>query len=82
MLFYATPGINADTMIAKDGRICKAGGQSVQTASGAAPYGDNENTWPGYKDPTSFPRVYQGKGKANLVQPILSLIGMNSLLSR
>jgi hypothetical protein len=80
MLFYVTPGINADHMIAKDGRLCKADGSTIKTAMNAAPYGDNENIWLGEINPPSFPQLYQGKGKAAKVLPLSTLLSLGGLL--
>ncbi|KAF1992567.1 FAD-binding domain-containing protein [Aulographum hederae CBS 113979] len=46
MLFWASPGINADKMVAREGRVCKAGAgvnSAVQGPAGVAPKTDNEN---------------------------------------
>jgi hypothetical protein len=80
MLFYVTPGINADNMVAKDGRLCEADGKPVRTATDAAPYGDNENIWLGEINPPSFPRLYQGKGKVAKVLPLSTLLSPGGLV--
>jgi hypothetical protein len=53
MVFWNTPGINADLMQVRDGRVCKVGGlvgsiNSI-TNSGAVIPGDNNNTATNYK---------------------------------
>ncbi|KAF1983079.1 FAD-binding domain-containing protein [Aulographum hederae CBS 113979] len=45
MLFWATPGVNADTMEVREGRVCKGRvpGRSTNRAGGVAPLTDNPN---------------------------------------
>jgi hypothetical protein len=63
MVFYVTPGINADTMVYReDGRLCKVEGPPPKVENNAAPIGDNKNLITHYKDYVAFPRLYQGKG--------------------
>jgi hypothetical protein len=76
MLFYVTPGINADTMTVRDGRLCKADGQKVRSTSGEAPAGDNENVSLGYAEPPSFPLIYQGKNSTPRAIPETFLNGL------
>jgi hypothetical protein len=76
MMFYATPGINADTVAVKDGRMCKADGPKIRTALDAAPVGDNVNVWLGAKDDPAFPLLYQGKGVAPKPVPAEFLGGL------
>jgi hypothetical protein len=61
MVFYATPGINADRMIAKDGRLCRNPGES-HSDSDRAPDGDNQNHGDHDKPYPSFPILAKGKG--------------------
>lgn len=68
-MFYATPGINADTVMVKDGRMCKSSGPIIRTATDSAPVGDNLNVWLGEKDDPAFPSLYQGKGVAPKAVP-------------
>ena len=63
MVFYVTPGINADTMVYReDGRLCKIEGPPPKVKNNAAPIGDNKNLITHHKDYVAFPRLYQGKG--------------------
>jgi hypothetical protein len=62
MVFYVTPGINADRMVAKDGRLCRNTGQASHSDSDAAPDGDNQNHGPHDKPYPSFPKLAKGKG--------------------
>lgn len=67
MVFYVTPGINADHMVFReDGRLCKASGPIQRVALDASPIGDNKNKYVHKKMPVTFPIVYQGKGKPSL----------------
>ena len=59
MVFYVTPGINADTLVAKDGRLCKA--ESAQSDN-IAPLGDNRNGLVYKGDRVTFPILFRGKG--------------------
>ncbi|KAF2422409.1 FAD-binding domain-containing protein [Tothia fuscella] len=70
MVFYVTPGINADLMVAKDGRLCNVQGPPVKMLRNAAPLGDNRNelVYPG--DPVSFPVLFSAKGKVPAVGPL------------
>ncbi|KAF2395824.1 FAD-binding domain-containing protein [Trichodelitschia bisporula] len=84
MLFYVTPGINADRMEARGARLCKA--ETIR-ASNAAPVGDNVNNYTGYKEPSTFPALWQGDGKPALQQTLAQLGGgglmetLNALLN-
>jgi hypothetical protein len=63
MVFYVTPGINADTMVYReDGRLCKVDGPLPKVTNNAAPIGDNKNLVTHRKDYVAFPKLYQGKG--------------------
>jgi hypothetical protein len=42
MLFYVTPGVGADTVVVKDGRVCGAT-NPVKTVNNMVPEGDNKN---------------------------------------
>jgi hypothetical protein len=64
MVFYVTPGINADHMVAKNGRLCKLEGEPVKTERNIAPLGDNRNDIVYRGDRVTFPILYKGKGKA------------------
>jgi hypothetical protein len=59
MVFYVTPGINADFLVARNGRLCKA--QPAQSDS-IAPLGDNRNGLIYKVDRASFPILFRGKG--------------------
>lgn len=61
MTFYANPGINADHMKARDGRLCRLEGAPANAPLNIPPASDNPNTWGGYVDPPSFPKLYGGK---------------------
>ena len=63
MTFYANPGVNADHVVARDGRICKLDGEALRYASDIPPPSDNPNTWVGYVEPPSFPLLYRGKNQ-------------------
>jgi hypothetical protein len=58
MVFYVTPGINADLMIAQEDRLCMLQGPSLQYEFDSAPTGDNQNIAPHVKDYASFPHLY------------------------
>jgi hypothetical protein len=59
MVFYVTPGINADLVIAKGDRLCMVQGPSPEYLSESAPIGDNQNIAPHVKDYVSFPQLYR-----------------------
>jgi hypothetical protein len=61
-VFYVTPGINADLMVPKDGRLCKLVGPPAKIEKDMAPLGDNLNIGDHEKPRSSFPMLYQGKG--------------------
>jgi hypothetical protein len=61
MVFYVTPGINADHMIAKDGRLCKVQGAPVKMERDMAPLGDNRNDVVYKGDKITFPILKSGK---------------------
>jgi hypothetical protein len=68
MVFYVTPGINADHMVynKEDGRLCKVEpGAAPKTLDDRAPEGDNHNaiSFEGRYLAPVFPRLYMGKGK-------------------
>jgi hypothetical protein len=42
-LFWVTPGVNADLMEVRDGRVCTPSAEYVERLDGAAPPGDNKN---------------------------------------
>ncbi len=60
MVFYVTPGVNADHMVAIGDRLCRVQGPAPETPFNAAPIGDNRNVARHFKDYVSFPRLYQG----------------------
>jgi hypothetical protein len=62
MVFYVTPGVNADKIVAKDGRLCKVSGAPVRLAGDIPPVSDNQNEGPHDKARSSWPVLYQGKG--------------------
>jgi hypothetical protein len=66
MVFYVTPGINADHMSAREGRLCKIS-QPEATGNNMAPLGDNRNGVRYAGDKVTFPLLYN-KGNPN--QPI------------
>jgi hypothetical protein len=63
MVFYVTPGINADLMYVKDGRMCLVQGKPTELPSDIPPIGDNENIAVRARDAVSFPYLYAGPGK-------------------
>jgi hypothetical protein len=71
MLFYVTPGINADHMVAKDGRLCKVQGAPAKMERDVAPLGDNRNDVVYKGDKVTFPLLFSAKGKAPTVGPLL-----------
>ena len=54
-------GINADRMIAKEGRLCRNTGQAASD-SGPSPNSDNQNRGDHDKPYPSFPILAKGKG--------------------
>jgi hypothetical protein len=72
MVFYVTPGIDADEMVAKDGRLCKVQGPPVKMEKDMAPLGDNRNDIVYKGDKVTFPLLFAGKGKP----PTLSVLGL------
>ena len=67
MVFYVTPGINADNMVAKQGRLCKVHGAPMSIERNIAPLGDNRNDIVYKGDKVTFPLLYQGKGKSPIM---------------
>jgi hypothetical protein len=67
MVFYVTPGINADHLSAVNGRLCKA--QPVQQDT-VAPLGDNRNRLEYKVGGSTFPILYRGKGNAPSTGPL------------
>jgi hypothetical protein len=67
MVFYVTPGINADLMTVKNGRMCFVQGTPAKLANDMAPVGDNENIAVRPRDPVSFVYIYNGPGKPAVV---------------
>jgi hypothetical protein len=61
MTFYTNPGVNADHLVAQNGRLCKVQGEII--SSDIPPVSDNPNIWPGYVEPPSFPLIYRGRGQ-------------------
>jgi hypothetical protein len=62
-IFYVTPGINADNMMAKDGRLCKVVGPAMKWANDMAPPNDNSNKYIPPFEATTFPWLYAGDDK-------------------
>jgi hypothetical protein len=62
MVFYVTPGVNADHMVAKDGRLCKVQGAPVKMERDMAPIGDNRNDVVYAGEKITFPLLRTGKG--------------------
>jgi hypothetical protein len=69
MVFYVTPGINADFMYVKDGRMCMVQGNSSKLPGDMVPIGDSQNIATRARDPVSFPYLYVGPGKS----PVLGI---------
>ncbi|KAF2667920.1 FAD-binding domain-containing protein [Microthyrium microscopicum] len=61
-VFYVTPGINADLMEVKEGRLCRVKGAPAKLAQDMAPKSDNANEGEHEKARTSWPLLYMGKG--------------------
>ena len=70
MVFYVTPGINADHMIARDGRLCKVQGPAAKLERDMAPLGDNRNDIVYRGDKVTFPLLFNGKDKPPVMMPI------------
>jgi hypothetical protein len=68
MVFYVTPGINADYLASRNGRLCKA--QPAQLDS-IAPLGDNRNGLIYKGDRATFPILFRGKGNPPASVPII-----------
>jgi hypothetical protein len=68
-IFYVTPGINADKMMAKDGRLCKVVGPPIKWANDMAPPNDNSNKFIPPWEITTFPYLYAGEGKPMVKNP-------------
>ncbi|KAF2433259.1 FAD-binding domain-containing protein [Tothia fuscella] len=69
-LFYTAPGVGADLLVAKDGRLCKVGGniKAAVDPTNSVPDSDNQNIGPHDPATVSWPMLYQGEGlppKAN-----------------
>jgi hypothetical protein len=62
-IFYVTPGINADKMIVKQGRLCTLDGPYPKIQDDMAPPSDNLNVARKIKDRIIFPLLYIGSGK-------------------
>jgi hypothetical protein len=62
MLFWVTPGINADHMVVSNGRLCRVQGAPPKVENDACPIPDNENKFRYQKERPKFPMRYQGKG--------------------
>jgi hypothetical protein len=69
-VFYVTPGINADRMVANNGRLCKLQDEPVKTERNTAPLGDNRNRIIYKVGASTFPILF--KGKANPVVSVLA----------
>jgi hypothetical protein len=67
MLFYVTPGINADHLLAKDGRLCKVQGAPVKMERDMAPLGDNHNDIVYKGEKITFPMLRNGQGRSPTV---------------
>jgi hypothetical protein len=86
MLFYATPGVGADKMMVKDGRLCTTI-SPVRTLNNMVPESDNKNIgkaatgndfltlWP--KDQASADAELQ-KAKDSLMAAVLGALGISS----
>lgn len=63
-LFYVSPGVGADLLVATNGRLCKVGGdfRAPIDPTNSVPRSDNENVGPYDIVGTTFPMLYQGKG--------------------
>ena len=75
MVFYVTPGINADHMVAKGGRLCKLQGPAEKLERDIAPLGDNRNDVVYAGDKVTFPLLFNGKGKPLLSWPVFGFGG-------
>ena len=78
MLFYVTPGVGADKMLVKEGRLCKVN-SSIKAAKidqtiAVPPDSDNTNTILYTTQPPRFPKLYVGKGIPP-VSPLSLLMG-------
>jgi hypothetical protein len=67
MVFYVTPGINADFMHVENGRMCM--GAPAKRPGDAVPTGDNQNIASRARDAVSFPYLYAGPGKSPVPRP-------------
>jgi hypothetical protein len=70
MVFYVTPGINADHMVAKNGRLCRAGSEIPKLERDTAPLGDNRNRLVYGGDRVTFPVLFKGKGNPPASVPL------------
>ncbi|KAF2400246.1 FAD-binding domain-containing protein [Trichodelitschia bisporula] len=63
-VFYANPGIDADLMVAREGRLCRVGGEikAQVTRDGSPPDSDNTNAGGHEGEVTSWPLLWQGPG--------------------
>jgi hypothetical protein len=59
MIFYVTPGVNADLMLADGDRLCRVQGPAIKSVTGAAPLGDNRNVAKHFSDYVAFPQLYE-----------------------
>jgi hypothetical protein len=70
MVFYVTPGVNADHVQVKGDRVCLVRGALPATPLNAPPIGDNHNIAPFVKDYASFPKLFRGEAESdNLIVP-------------
>lgn len=71
-LFYSNPGVGADLLVLKEGRLCKAPANMAELPNGVPPEFDNKKSMLYSVEEPSWPLLYQGKGKA----PKLALGGI------
>jgi hypothetical protein len=77
MVFYVTPGINADNMVARNGRLCKVQGPISKLERDIPPLGDNRNPIIYRGERISFPVLYNGKGNPSTPFPLAFNGGAN-----
>lgn len=68
-MFYVTPGINADQMVANNGRLCKLQGEPVKSEGNTAPLGDNRNRIIYKVGASTFPILFKGKANSPVGVP-------------
>jgi hypothetical protein len=61
MVFYVTPGVNADHVSVSGDRVCLVRGALPATPLFAPPIGDNHNKAPFVQDYVSFPKIFSGE---------------------